>query len=87
MAANKATYCFLELVLRLTCMNMHTDDIYNGFLSVGHSQQSSRNSDLEKDVQMVRGMDTWLFKKQLQQSGMFSLKGRRPEDDIRAVFQ
>lgn len=53
---------------------------------MGHSQWSSRNTDGRKDVQMVWGMDTWLFKKQLQQSGMFSLKGRRLRDDIKAVF-
>lgn len=68
-------------------MYMCTDDIYNEFLSVGHSQPSSRNTDLGEAIQMVGRMDTWLFKKQVQQSGLFSLKGRRLQDDIRAVFQ
>ena len=32
-------------------------------------------------------MDTWLFKKQVQPSGMFSLKRRTVRDDIRAALQ
>lgn len=65
---------------------MSTDDIDNGFLSVGYTQQSSRNTNADKDTQMVREMDTWLLKKQLQPSGIFSLKGRRLRDDTGAVF-
>lgn len=44
---------------------MCTDDIENGFLCMGYSQQSLRNAKGEKDNQMVRKMGIWLLKKQL----------------------
>lgn len=85
-SANKATYCFMKLV-SFTCMYMYIDDTWSRFLSLGHSSQSLRNTNIGKDTQMVGRMGTWLPKKQLQQSRMLGLKGRSLSDDGRAVLQ
>lgn len=85
-SANKATYCFMKLV-SFTCMYMYIDDTWSRFLPLGHSSQSLRNTNIEKDTQMVGRMGTWLPKKQLQQSRMLGLKGRSLSDDGRAVLR
>ena len=72
--------CFMH-VHSFTCMYMYTDDTWNRFLPLGHSQESLRNTNIEKDTQMVGRMGTWLPKEQLQQSRTLGLKGRRPSDD------
>ena len=85
-SANKAICCFMKFV-SLTCMYMYTDDTWNRFLPLGHSQQSLKNTNIEKDTQMVGRMGTWLPKKQLQQSRMLALKGGSLRDDGGAVLQ
>lgn len=87
MAAKKGMYYFMKLLFQLhACIYVLMMNKMNFFLWV-IVNESFRNADADKDTQMMRETDTCLFKKQVQPSGVFGLKGRTVRDDIRAVLR